>query len=405
MKKIVICDDEPERVSQWIAALQLVPDIGKSYEIGGLQDGALEEGVKELSHRRNAQRENRTIAENRGGIDDAAILIVDYDLPKLPELVGSLTGEWLAYLARSYSSCGIIVAMNQFKSDNPFDLTLRDHPDSFADLNIGSSQLGNRGLWGREWTGFRPWAWPVLPELEEMHSSRVRDVLRNLDQSIVEVLNISGDIQDRIPPDAREFLASSTELSAVTFREVATSSEQGLKAKDRQGSDEALARIAASRVSRWIECYLLPSQDILVDAPHLASRFPSLIGGASAGQAQWDSTCFASSAEATGIASAIQGELFNPQWASRPCWNWAAVSRDEQVQEVKDPWTSERGNLAFAEDLSRFIPADAAREFVAAFDSPFSRRFLARPDSDLIGEETKREIAQVDYRPKARLYV
>ena len=38
-----------------------------------------------------------------------------------------------------------------------------------------------------------------------------------------------------------------------------------------------IERVAAARLGKWLERLVLPGQNVLVDAPHLVSRFPSLV--------------------------------------------------------------------------------------------------------------------------------
>ena len=52
---------------------------------------------------------------------------------KLP--LGAPTGERVAYIARCFSACGFIIALNQYNNQGQpiFDLTLPGHVNSFAD--------------------------------------------------------------------------------------------------------------------------------------------------------------------------------------------------------------------------------------------------------------------------------
>ena len=110
--------------------------------------------------------------------DRADVLLVDYDLFAFNR-DEYLTGAMVAYMARCYSGCGVIVGVNEL-GPNPFDLTLIDNTDSFADLTIGDVQIDNRGLWfgitddpqpGR----FRPWSWPALLDAAERQARRSND--------------------------------------------------------------------------------------------------------------------------------------------------------------------------------------------------------------------------------------
>ncbi len=96
-----------------------------------------------------------------------------------------MTGHRLAYLARCYSNAKYIVVLNQF-GENRFDLTLRGHPHTHADLHIGLKQLTNPGLWGEsDWPEFRPWVWPVLPNAIERMERWTQEVETALEEPIL----------------------------------------------------------------------------------------------------------------------------------------------------------------------------------------------------------------------------
>src|SRR5439155_26063326 len=149
---ILIYDDEQSRVDEWRERLQAIPEVKQAFEVRGIDDNEFIGGFEELKARskraRNGQRKD---VKGEVAFDVASILVVDYDLLRL-ERATYLTGELVAYFARCYSRCGIIVGLNQF-GDKTFDLTLRGHPESYADLNIGGKQLHNRGLWVESWGG------------------------------------------------------------------------------------------------------------------------------------------------------------------------------------------------------------------------------------------------------------
>jgi len=76
----------------------------------------------------------------------------------------------------------------------------------------------------------------------------------------------------------------------------------------------------------------------------------------------------------------VSKHLFRKQeWLSRPSWFWSEVSKDENIQEVADPWSTSKPSWVFCEDVSRFRDKKQAREFVADVPSPFVRRFIADP--------------------------
>ncbi len=404
MKTVLIYDDEPTRVEEWRERLRLIPEVKQAFEVLGVDNKEFTTGFKELeARRRSARNGSSRYSKSEVAFDTAAILVIDYDLLRV-EHEGYLTGEAVAYLARCYSHCGFIVGLNQFGGENPFDLTLRGYPESYADLNMGSRQLDNRGLWAEPWEGFRPWQWPLLPIACQAFEDRVNELQARLDSQIVQHLRLSEEVVRTLPRDARDFLAKKEAIDEVTFRSFALSSGQGLRSRDKPLDDEQLARIAAARVAQWVESYLLSGQDILVDAPHLAYRYPSLLAGDVGNLETWNGTTRLSGRGTPGLRTEVLDQFAFPlAWVSRPAWNWSRISTLELIKEVKEPWSIQRPDWVFCEDLSKFVPLEAAREFVADVDSPFARRFVSNPQSELVAP-LRDKLLEVDYRPQERLY-
>src|SRR5579864_3344441 len=171
-KTVLVCDDHPKIARDWASQIEKVcpPD----FTVESIAQEQLVEMISQLEARRkNARKPAGSRAEStQNRFDDADILVIDYDLLDLRDQT-YLTGENVAYLARCYSRCGIIVGLNQF-GPNDFDLSLKGHPESFADLNVGGEQIGNPGLWSAKWNGFRPWHWPLLPAAVEAFKLRAR---------------------------------------------------------------------------------------------------------------------------------------------------------------------------------------------------------------------------------------
>ena len=142
-------------------------------------------------------------ADKAQAIDQADILIVDYDLLELKSDYYQ-TGEGVAYLARCYSDCGFIVALNQFDRRVTFDLSLEPNGfhNSFADLNISSQLLGSSGMWNEPWEGFRPWFWPLLPQALHKFEARCRSLQEDMEQKILEFLGIPNYMTQLIPKNS-----------------------------------------------------------------------------------------------------------------------------------------------------------------------------------------------------------
>jgi len=319
-----------------------------------------------------------------------------------------LTGEYVAYLVRCFSKCGLIVGVNQFVGvsqygHNPFDLTLKGHPESFADLNVGQDQLNNldlwRGTWGGVRRGFRPWYWPSLPDYLCDFEKKVDDVRKSLDSGnpdkdkpICEVIGFDPELFELLPRSISQFLGR--EPATTTFRQFVTESGNCLKPKDAQSvnDDEMLARVGAARISKWLERLVLPEQDILVDAPHLVSRYPSLMMGDITKIETWNQTAQLTNYKELGLDTELieSFRLENNHWVSRPVWFWGKLRECENIPEVREPWKRVSSSCVFCEDASRFYEGRMCKEFLADTESPFSRRFV-------------RYFKKVDYRPRVRL--
>jgi len=384
MKKILICDDDSNVRARWKKALIALPSIKRTFDVQTVGSEDFKKTLSDLENRRRKARNKKFKASDWGenSFDSASILIVDYDLLDFNQ-EDYITGEGVAYLARCYSRCGLIIALNQF-GRNPFDLTLRGNPKSFADLNLSSRQLANLSLWQEPWRGYRPSYWPMLPIALTKFENRVKELKGNLGKKVLSHLGFSTATIATLPRSTKEFVGSGDRPDLVTFRDFVRESGQGLRGiKDDVLDDESVARIAAARIAKWLERMVLSGQDILIDAPHLVSRFPSLLTGNVRSVANWNKTTSFSGVKRLGIKfGRIENFRFPKEdWLSRPAWLWSPLSNFAKVAEVADPWGSVRPDFVFCEDVSRFLPQDSATEFVADLASPFVRRFVVNKES------------------------
>ena len=407
-QKILIYDDEHGRIDDFNRKLgEGLDKAGQSenFDIISLENGAFQDSIRVLEQRRIAFRgEGESTKDGAEEIDNASIFIIDYDLlgSQVEESqVGSLTGEIIAYLVRCFSKCKLIIGLNQY-GGNPFDLTLRGDLDSFADLNLGEDQLSNRDLWIGNWgdsrQGFRPWSWPSLCDLLRDFDERVKDVQENLDKSISEFLNFDRELFQVLPRAIVQFIEKQEQKEhfQTTFREFVTESGNGLKLKDTKAldkgiNDHILARVGAARISKWLEYILLPEQDILVDAPHLISRYPSLITGDEKKIETWNKVAQLVGHDKLGLnTDLIEPYRFKKNhWVSRPVWFWDKLRECERIREIIEPWLTVKPNWVFCEDASYFYNRENCREFLADTASPFIQRFVKYFD-------------EVDYRPRVR---
>ena len=398
-KKILIYDDEKKQTERFENALkQTLKKVGQDQDfvIQTLSDEALQCSIKTLQKKQVAFRSKENFSDETTEFDDTSIFIVDYDLlkSKAGEL---LTGEIIAYTVRCFSECKLIVGLNQY-GNNSFDLTLRGHPESYADLNLGETQLSNSDLWRGDWgdfrRGFRPWYWPNLFDSLHNFDRKVAEVKENLDSPICKVLGFNPKLFRLLPRGIVQFIGKSEEkeLAETTFREFVTHSGNGLRPKDATILDKnVLARVGAARISKWLERLVLPEQDFLVDAPHLISRYPSLITDDEKKIKDWNRTAQLVDYRDIGLnTDLIETYRFQKDyWISRPVWFWDKLRECESIHEMKEPWLTVKPNWVFCEDASRFYNRKDCGEFFADTDSSFTRRFV-------------KDFKGVDYRPRVR---
>ena len=417
-KTILIYDDDQRRINDFKSELENGLDAAnqdENFDVKSLGKNKFQDSIKALGRRRIDFRNGEMDLENipkdaAEEIDNASIFVIDYDLLDSQEgkkkeeeelFTGSLTGEIVAYLVRCFSRCKLIVGLNQYGS-NPFDLTLRGDMDSFADLNLGHEQLSNPNLWTDNLDDskqdFRPWSWPNLSTSIYNFDEQTKKVQKKLDKPICEVLGFDPEVFQLLPREIVQFIGKYEEKEPyqTTFREFVTKSGNGLRSKDIKEvknsiDDHLLARVGAARISKWLEQLVLPEQDILVDAPHLVSRYPSLIKGNNKEIGAWNET-----AQLIDFSNLrIRTDVIEPfrfrksYWVSRPVWFWDKLCECEKIREVSEPWLTEIPDWVFCEDTSCFHEETDCREFFADVASPFTLRFVKNCDG-------------VDYQPRVR---
>jgi len=398
--KIVVCDDNKRRAQDWLASIQ---SAGRSANVVGVAIGAddLRKAAAELAQReiqaRKAKKKSRAASANP--FDGREVAFIDYDLVK----VDHLDGENLARLVRCYSDTAIIVVVN--REVGTFDLKLRAEPTAWADVDIHSTQIGNEGLWSEPWTGFRPWHWPLLPQAVKAFRRNVRKFRRLLDQPIAKALGMTADMVAVLPESVWEQVARGSDRSKATVRQVVDGVPMGLRPKERLFDDDAATRFAVARLTKWLCQVVLPGQNILVDAPHLVSRLPCLLErGKKPTSGTLNELGLISNTRPKGLDDRlIRRYAFDGSGLlDRPAWFWPSVSKDTKIPDIKEPWNVEPLPLVFCEDLSQFVAPEAARQFKAEVDSPYSARFVANPRSSKLSAKLRKAIRGVSYEPVNR---
>jgi len=395
LPKVVLCDDEETKSAEWKRELDELPGMKSRFEVRVVAADEFNRDMETLEKRRQALREESKVPSAGTIFDEAAILIVDYDLYEYnPKHLFS--GDSVAYLARSFSSCGFIVGVNQDRISNPFDATLIAHAMLPTDLSIGDQQVADPGLWcsdPAEWKAFRPWSWPHLPERVETLRVKTEELAGRLDASLREILGLEESAILAMPGKIVGPLDVPTEkhLPAVTVREWVHKAQLGLRPGDELADPHQVGRVAAARLAKWLEFVLLPGQDFLVDAPHLVERRPGLLRGDAADPDVWQAAVQVGEEGTKGLdAERIQTYRYEDGWLSRPVWRWGAIASDPNLDEAAEVSRPDE-SLVFAEDRSHFIDAGLATRFRSDVDSPFKSRWLGIPDQ------------AVTYLPAARL--
>ena len=315
--------------------------------------------------------------------DGKDVVIVDYDLLEYSRTTDT-TGSRLAYLLRCFTTCGFIVVLNAH-GPNPFDLSLSCPSEDFADLHIDGRQLGNPGLWRADFAGYRPWYWPVIPAATESFKRCVNDVRDHLEEPVLKFFGLDRVI-DLVPWRVHEFLTGGGKpVEQVTFLDFVKFSHAGKEAKDELIPDQ-IWRVAAARVSTLLNSIILPDQNALVDAPHLVSRFPSLIKDGGQTIESWTRLCDPVGSD---VHNLLDGRLEKyrfeqPHWLWRSAWYGPEINRDDGIEEVRDPWKSGEANAewVFCENVSKFLPVGFTQTFRALVSPPFMKRFLINRYSD-----------------------
>lgn len=378
---ILICDDDPELADEWREAVDsVIPErLYRPSRCASIEE--VRDGAGELLARRTAARSEGAIArEARACVfDDVDILILDYDLLHIDEQRARYTGEGLARLARTFTKCGAIVVVNQFRNAH-FDLSLRGNLWSHADLNLNADLLDRPGLWvDGPWKGFRPWSWQTLYRAVETQRARENLLVSRLGEPIIEVLrmgeedvlSLSDSAFGFIAPDADGFSA----LDGRTFKGFLKDTVDGRDALATVDSDPTSAsRFVAARIGKWLEREVLGPQDALVDVPHLLERYPFILGKDVAELDAWNAAIHDPE---TLKRETPDGCWFEPsEFLTRPAVWRHRFEADTEIADLRYRFDySGVPAFVFLEDTSEFAPLSDATEFRTGHHNAFDRRF------------------------------
>ena len=396
---VLICDDHPETGSEWVEEVCKVTPRDTYSVLEAPENKDTQCAIKELFARQNAMLDQQQRDRSPCLFDRADILILDYDLLYIDEENARHTGESLARLARTFSNAEVVVVYNQFPGPH-FDLSLRGHLSSHADLNLRADLLDTPGLWtDPPWEGFRPWHWQTLHHAVKTQRERQCLVRDHFEDPIVEVLGMCEEDLLRLSDTAVGFIAPDArdwgDVREWTFRKWTLSSfagrlGNGLGASALLEADaEAAYRFTASRVGKWLERQVLGPQDVLVDLPHLILRFPFLLGDDLGKPEVWTAAVWGGEEVKSRVP---QHHLFQPaNVLSRPAVWVSRLLEQAGIRESRASFDYSRvPPLVFLEDTSAFEPFEAAQQFRAGHHNAYDGRFV-------------KCVAGKDYAPQRRL--
>ena len=402
--QVLVFDDSLE-IAEMLAGK--VRAVCANADVTAVKQQTFQELIELMYLRRTKWRSdvNDIVSVKSTDVDKADVIVVDYDLLRYSES-GDITGSRLAYLLRCFTKCGLIIVLNEFGT-NTFDSSLRNPSLDFADLHLGDVQIGNPGLWSDSFEGYRPWHWPVLPNARVEFEKCVKDVQENPDQPILDFLGLTSYI-DLMPKSAHDFFLGTENMETVRFSAFVKQVRGGIESKDELPPDN-IARVATARLLALLNGLILPEQSIFVDAPHLVSRFPSLVRDEFQDILSWNRLCDPVIEGIEGLLADVLTEYrFKRQhWLWRPVWYWPGINQDERIAEVKDPWTVKDIDWVFCENVSRFVPAEFADDFRADVSPPFNKRYVFKRDTpearkyvDQVGTDGPQDPLQVEYIPQ-----
>ncbi|GEM_PF-3114521 len=404
--KVLILDDDQDRALDWQREMSnfLEADVN----ITVYNTAQVRAVISELHKKRLLARAGNyhTVTE----LDDIDLLIVDYDLLGLDSDNQSAwsTGAEVAYAARLMSSVGPIIVVNQYGT-NSFDLTMRRYSPSYADFDLGSKHITSEGLWkDNNFEGFRPWHWPNLHR-EPSRFNELSDFLHeNLDVPVMAALGLEASDLDSARYVAPELLArlGLNPENDMTFRQllIGQNKESGglqpnpisvFNILEKDASlvanmpSRLLSRLGAAVLSHWLERLILPNQELIADAPHLAAQYPWLLE-------DYDNIDAWKKLASLGEPNLAIIEDYRVKPAcllSRPCY-WIAEAK--RAVPLPAGFSVRRvPNLAFCEDSSQFEPKDECTPFPSDLQS-FDRERWITNDLSSGGEK-------VNYEPQAYL--
>jgi hypothetical protein len=375
--KVLVFDDETSKAERLRDALNA---LGVQLDVTAPTGAETEKLFNALYQRREDIGASKPPDMAPTLLDEADVLIVDFDLRDLKDHLGFATGEEIAYSARLFSSAKIIVVLNHPNTGlNNFDLTLQRDREFRADLYVGYEQCLNPGLWtatpGHQ--GFLPWSWLPLTEDIGTFDTCVCQVKAN---SATNVLTYFGlDAPDTRPsPDLLAYLGLKRDEDVSFGQLLAKPSVNYVRQKDLSpllADPDRCARVTAALLRKWLRRWVVPVQTLLADLPHLATVVPWGLVDYKDRQL-WDRLADCGRAlQRCNVADLVQTPVAqqafaHSEWVGRPTFFLArARAALEAAGTLLSAFkASGLPKIAFAEDLSRFVDLAQAVEYSVTLD-------------------------------------
>jgi hypothetical protein len=422
--KILVCDDDPSRGREVDEHLRSAGQEASRLLTGGELNSELQSLFARIRSRfLRATNDNQRSWEFgdyehiASLFDEADILLLDNNLTLLENDGPPLTAESIAGYLRAFTKAGYIVSLNV----NPdVDFDLRYLVGDFltrADLAINARHLENRCLWTGDpldaADGFCPWYWPRLIDAADYRVRQTEFVRQRYGMSVLASLGfddeaiqmLSRHAQGTLSPSASADVRSSSEgrpLAEISFRDFFMAKSRALPVKDERGQldsvcadneavQHVIARIVAADVDFWLRRDVVGPQEPLVDAPHLTSRLPFLLGDRANDVDAWNEV--ARSREAPfGWDSSVYRDIPSSSrfvnesvWMQRPCFWWPKLSNDENLNaQLVAARGKNWADVVFCEDTSRFAYVNGTEdsaapvEFVTESEGVWNRRYVAK---------------------------
>lgn len=384
--RVRVCDDDETIADGWVEAIKA--EAPSDAEIARLPNAKDE--VSNLLLRKMAAEKGENPLAQECGFDGIDILAVDYDLIHLDGEGSRTTGEGIARLARTFSNCGVIVVMNQFKGPQ-FDLGMRGHLDSFAEINIDADLVGHAALWrdlepadGQ----FDPTTWTPLPhQLDGARNLSAELQEKGFDMPLMAAIGLTESALSELSDTAFGFLSLEAEtagkLAEVTPRAfLARWLASDLVANLEAHAPTILNDFTAFRVAKWLDRSVLRPMDVLIDSAHLIDRLPFMIDTEKLNAADAGAWAKAARDPENSLRMDVLGQYRNENASKvlgRTVFDWYRLSGDDEIDKLQDAYLDNQPERFYlAEDTSRFVTKDAITRYRADFHNFGDRRGIER---------------------------